>query len=93
MSEMTVGKKRRIKRRLCNESPTVWVGKGGVSEELIEETKKQLEKKGMIKAKILKSALIVGEAMQIASEVAGQTESVLVEVRGHTFMLYKSRKR
>jgi RNA-binding protein len=93
MSEMTAGKKRRIKRRLCTESPTVWVGKSGVSEELIGETKKQLEKKGMIKAKILKSALIEAEAMQIAREVARETESVLVEVKGHTFMLYKSRKK
>ena len=93
MSEMTAGKKRRIKRRLGTESPGVLVGKSGVSEELIGEIKRLLKKNGMIKAKILKSALIEAEAMQIAKEVARETESVLVEVKGHTFMLYKSRKK
>jgi len=93
MSKLTTGMRRRIKRRLSGEKPTVWIGKSGVSQELLKEIKKQLDKREMVKIKILKSALEGDEAKQIASRIAEQTEASLVEVRGHTFMLYKRRKR
>jgi RNA-binding protein YhbY len=43
----------------------------------------------MIKAKILKTALQDDEAKSIAVKIAEETESELVEVRGHTFLLFK----
>jgi RNA-binding protein len=85
--------KRRVKRRLGEEKPTIWIGKGGVSQELLKEIEKQLDKKEMVKIKILKTALEGNEAKQIASRIVEQTEASLVEVRGHTFMLYRRRKR
>lgn len=93
MSKLTVAMKRRIKRRLGYEKPTVWVGKNGVSEEFLKEVEKQLEKNEMLKIKILKSALGNDEAKQIATRTAEQTAASLVEVRGHTFMLYKRRRK
>jgi len=81
--------KRRIKRRLSGEKPTIQIGKNGVSHKLVKEIEKQLEKKEMVKIKILQSALEGEEAREIASKIAEQTVSSLVEVRGHTFMLYK----
>jgi RNA-binding protein len=93
MSKLTVGMKRRIKRRLSLESPTIWVGKNGVSEQLLKEVEKQLEKNKMVKIKIQKSALGEKEAKHIALTIAEQTKASLVEVRGHTFMLYKRRKK
>jgi RNA-binding protein len=90
---LTAGKKRFVKRRLKEEGPTIWIGKGGASEELLREVEKQLDKKKMVKVKILKTALEEDEAKQIASRIAQQTEASLVEVRGHTFMLYKSRRK
>lgn len=93
MSKMTIGKKRRIKRKLNAEGPTIWIGKAGASQELLREIEKQLKKTENVKVRILKSALAEGEAKQIASGIAQQTEASLVEVRGHTFMLYKSRKK
>lgn len=93
MSELPARMKRRIKRRLGEERPTLWIGKNGASEESLKEIEKQLEKKKMVKIKILKSALEEDEAKEIASRIAEQTEASLVEVRGHTFMLYKRRKK
>jgi RNA-binding protein len=90
---MTVGMKRRVKRRLSEENPTIWIGKSGVSEELLKEIGKQLDKKEMVKIKILSSALEGEETRQIALRISGQTEASLVEIRGHTFMLYKRRKK
>jgi len=93
MSKLTARMKRRIKRRLGEERPTIWIGKNGASQESLKEIEKQLEKKQMVKIKILKSALEEDEAKEIASRIAEQTEASLVEVRGHTFMLYKRRKK
>lgn len=93
MSKLTARMKRRIKRRLGEERPTIWIGKNGASQESLKEIEKQLEKKQMVKIKILKSALEEDEAKEIVSRIAEQTEASLVEVRGHTFMLYKRRKK
>jgi len=93
MSELTNGKKRFVKRSLSYAKPTIWVGRGGASEDLVKEVEKQLDKNKMVKVKILKGALGEYEAKQIASKIAEETGSSLVEVRGHTFMLYKQRKK
>lgn len=85
--------RRRIKRELSSEKPTIWVGKNGATEKVIEEISIQLEKREMVKIKILKSALRNEEAKIVASNIAQQTGANLIDVRGHTMMLYKSRKR
>lgn len=93
MSKLTFGMRRRIKRKLSGEKPTIWVGKSGASKELLKEIEKQLEKNEMVKVKVLKSALEGNKAKEIASKVAEETGASLVEVRGHTFMLYKRRRK
>lgn len=93
MSKLTAGTRRRVKRKLSGEKPTIWIGKSGVSQELLKEIEKQLEKKEMVKIKILKSALGEKEAKESASKIAEQTEASLIEVRGHTFMLYKRHRK
>ena len=85
--------RRRIKRELSSEKPTIWIGKNGATEQVIAEISRQLEKREMVKIKILKSALRNEEAKAVASKTAQQTGANLIDVRGHTIMLYKRRKR
>lgn len=85
--------KRRIKRKLGDEKPTVWVGKEGATTQIINEVSKQFDTREMIKAKILKTALKDEETKNIATQIAQQTDSLLIEVRGHTFLLYKRKKK
>ncbi len=85
--------KRRIKHELSAEKPTVWVGKKGFSQEVSAEIDRQLERTEMVKVKILKTAMQEDDAKTIANHFAHQTDSVLVEVRGHTFMLYRKKKK
>jgi RNA-binding protein len=85
--------KRRIKRELSAERPAVWIGKNGISEEVLAEIDSQLERTEMVKAKILKTALGETRANAIAAKIAQKTESTLVEVRGHTFILYRKKKK
>lgn len=89
---ITSGIKRRIKHELSNEKPTVWVGKEGLSTQMISEIDRQLDIREMVKIRILETALKEQKTKTIASKVAEQTNAVLVEVRGHTFMLYRRRK-
>lgn len=85
--------KRRIKHELSAKKPTVWIGKSGGSREVLDEIHSQLERTEMVKVKILKTALAEDSAKKIANKIAQQTASSLVEVRGHTFMLYKKKKK
>jgi RNA-binding protein len=90
MKQMTPGKKRFIKRKFGEEKPTVWIGKSGASSELVKEIEKQLKRNKYVKCKILKSALSEEETKQITAKVAEQTRATLVEIRGHTFILFKA---
>lgn len=93
MSKLTAGMKRRIKREFSSEKPTVLIGKSQFSEGLIKEIVKQLEKRETIKVKVLKTALKDEKTTEIASEISKRTEAELIDVRGHTFILYKRRRK
>lgn len=84
--------KRRIKRELNAERPTIWVGKEAITPQIIGEINRQLKKRKMVKVKILRSALKEEKTRNVADEIAQRTESILIDVRGRTFMLYKHRK-
>lgn len=93
ISEITAGKKRFVKRSLSEASASVRIGKDGATPEVCKEIEKQLDRNKMVKVKILGTGLKGDEAKAIATKCAEQTGSVIVEVRGHTFMLYKRRKK
>jgi len=85
--------KRRIKSELSTEKPTIWIGKDSASKQILDEISRQLEKREMVKIKVLQAALGEEETKNIASKVAERTESTLIDIRGHTIILYKPRKR
>lgn len=93
MSQITSRMKRHIKYKLKDENPTIWIGKEGLTPQLSNEIEKQLEKKKMLKIRILKSALEHETAQAIAAKAAEQTGATLVEVRGHVFLIYRRRKK
>jgi RNA-binding protein len=82
-----------MKRDLSIEKPTIWIGKEGASPQTMNEISRQLEKRKMVKVQILKGALRDENAKSIASKIAQQTESTLIDVRGHTFILHKPHKK
>ncbi|NIR86730.1 YhbY family RNA-binding protein [Candidatus Bathyarchaeota archaeon] len=89
---LTSKMKRRIKRELSAEKPTIWVGKQGALQ-IVNEVSKQLDQREMVKVRILKSALKNETAKNVASKIAQKTSSTLIDVRGHTFILYRRRRR
>jgi RNA-binding protein len=66
--------------------PTVWIGKQGCTETMIDEIVEQLKKRKMIKVKWLQNTQIDPEI------VASQAHAKLIEVRGRTMVLEEKRK-
>jgi len=85
--------KRRLKREFSSERPTVWVGKEGSTAQIVSEISRQLEQHEVVKGKILQTALKDEATKEVAARIAKETESTLVEVRGHTFILYRRKKK
>ncbi len=66
--------------------PTVWIGKQGCTETMIDEIVEQLKKRTMIKVKWLQNSEIDPE------NVASRANATLVEVRGRTMVLGEKKK-
>jgi len=81
-----------MRRELSQGKPTVWVGKEGITPQIIKEINRQLERREVVKARMLKTALGTEEAKNVAEKIAQETESTLVDVKGRAFVLYKRKR-
>jgi RNA-binding protein len=87
------GMKRRMKRIYSVEDPTVWVGKEGLTEQILGEISRQLDQHETVKGRILQTALKDADAKEMAVRLAKETESTLIDVRGHTFVLFRKKRK
>lgn len=71
-------------------SPTVHVGKDGVTDEVAREVYKQLERSRLVKVRLLPS--FEADRKVVADELATRSSSALVEVRGRTVVLFRERE-
>lgn len=67
--------------------PTVWIGKQGCSDTIIQEIADQLEKRTVVKVKWLQNIEVD------PAEVAARAGALLVEVRGRTMVLARRQKK
>lgn len=65
--------------------PTIWVGKRGVTSVMIDEIRRQLKDRKVVKVRWLRNTEVDPE------EVAASAGAVLVEVRGRTLVLTERR--
>ncbi len=78
-----------LKKRGVSLKPTIHVGKTGFSGSISEELKSQLEKKELVKLKVLQS---MGPSTNWKGELEEIVESIgaeLVELKGKTALIYK----
>lgn len=68
-------------RSMQDLKPTVWIGKSGCTETMVDEIRAQLKKRKIVKVKWLQSTDIDPEA------IAARTGAALVEIRGRTLVL------
>jgi len=88
-----VEKKRRyrLSRRSSSIKPKIWIGKTGVTATFIEQLNKQLKADKLVKVKVQKSIAGNDDLTEISQSVASATGSTLIDVRGRTFTLYRSK--
>jgi RNA-binding protein len=73
-------------RSMQDLKPTVWIGKSGCTDTMIDEIKAQLKKRTHIKVKWLHNTDIDPEA------IANRTGADLIGVRGRTLVLARRKK-
>lgn len=66
---------------------TLMVGKGGVTEQVLEEAKRQLEARELIKGRVLETALM--SAREVSDEICDALNADGVQCVGSKFVLYK----
>ena len=75
------GKERQFfKKEAHSLKPIFQIGKGGLSEEMIHQIQNAVEKRELIKVTLLQEA---------AETIAEATGSTIIQVIGHTIVLYK----
>jgi RNA-binding protein len=78
-----------LKAKAKTLDPILRIGKNGITDSLIIEIRKHLKKRNLIKIKILKSAREDIDKKAFVNEIAGKTESELIELIGYVFVLYR----
>lgn len=81
-----------LRAKAANISPTLQIGKNGVTDSFISELKKQLRTRGLIKVKLTKGFMEIierSDKSQIASDLAKKTDSEVISVVGFTIVFYK----
>lgn len=79
-------------RALANKERALFqMGKDGISENLVKTVSDSLEAHELVKIALLKTSPI--ETKEAAEIVANATRSEIVQVIGHTFVLYRRSKK
>ena len=68
---------------------TIRIGKNGITNGLIDEIKKQLKKRKIVKVKMLSSFVKIRNKKDAAKEIAIKTNSKVVNMVGFTVVLSK----
>jgi RNA-binding protein len=88
---MLTGKQKRHLRALAHHlTPIFQVGKGGVSDNMIQQISHALEARELIKVSVLQNADV--EAETVAAQLGKGTKAEVAQVIGKTIVLYKQSK-
>jgi RNA-binding protein len=81
--------KKELKNKARLIEPVIRIGKSGLTENAVDEIKKQLKKKKLIKIKFLKSFISDKNKKHVANEIAEKTQSTLIDMVGFVVVLWK----
>ena len=87
MHKMLNNKKLKEKAKILE--PVIRIGKNGLTESTIKEIKKQLNKKKLIKIKLLRAFISDKNKKEVAKEIAQKTNSQLIDLVGFVVVLHK----
>ena len=78
-----------LKKESANLDPLLSVGKNGMTDSLIDELKKQLKAKKLVKVRIHKNSGEVDDMKETALELCEKCNASLIDIRGRTVTIYK----
>lgn len=85
-------KQRAYLRSLANNIDAIFqVGKGGISDVLLEQLNNAIEARELIKITVLETA--PASAKELAEEIANGTNSVVVQTVGNKITLFRQKKK
>ena len=76
-----------LKKLAHHEKPIFQMGKDGLSEQFVAQVDQALNKRELIKFKILQNSL--EEIEEVTAEIAYAVEAEIVQIIGHTGVLYR----
>lgn len=79
-----------LKSKAVSINDTIFIGKDGITDNLIKQLDKELTANELIKGKVLESSLI--DVKDAAEKLAEMTSSQVVYTIGKKFVLYKENK-
>ena len=82
---MQKSKKKELVKKGNELKPTIYIGKEGLTEGIVEETTKQIKDHGLVKIKILPAADL--DKDEVSMELSINTGARVVETRGFTILL------
>lgn len=86
-------KARSLIRRSTILKATVWIGKNGVTNELIKQIDNQLEKRSLVKISAHQTIISTSSVDWFAAELSRATNSNVIDIRGRGFTLYRERQK
>ena len=92
MCELLTGKQRSFLKSIANTmDPIFQIGKNGITDNFIKQVDDALEKREIIKIKVLNNSLL--DAKEVASILAEKTNAEFVQSIGNKFVLYRESKK
>ena len=82
---------KRLQKKASTIKSRIWIGKEGITSNFIEQLNNQLKTNKLVKVKIQKNILENEQIEEIAQKTAKDTNSILIDIRGRTFSLFKQR--
>ncbi len=82
-------KKYELKSKGTNIKPTIQIGKTGITDSIRDELRAQLDRKELIKIKILRSMGPSSYWKENVEELIASVKAELIEIKGGTVLVYK----
>ncbi|WNY25870.1 YhbY family RNA-binding protein [Methanolapillus millepedarum] len=78
-----------LKKESVNLDPLISIGKNGISDSVVDELKKQLKIKKLVKVRIHRNSDDIDDIKEAGAALAQKCNARLIDVRGRTVTLYK----
>ena len=85
----TIDPEKALRAKAKAEKPLVWIGKNGITDEIIAQIDSFLKKRKLVKIKLLPAFIEGHDRKEAAKELSEKTDSRIVDQTGFVVALYR----